>query len=486
MEIIVKKGYTFDDVLLIPQYSRILPTEVNVSTRVTRNIRINAPVVSAAMDTVTESRLAIALAQEGGVGVIHKNMTIEQQAAEVETVKRSESGVITDPVTLPPSETVGTAQSVMNSHKISGIPVIDENGKLAGIITRRDLRFQKAPKKKIQEVMTKSQLITAPENTSLDEAKDILHQQKVEKLLLVDQSGALKGMITIKDINLLETHPNACKDPRGRLRVGAAVSPGEYDRMEALMMQDVDFLVVDTAHGHSKNVIETVKEAKNRYSVEIIAGNIATAEAAKALLDAGADGIKVGIGPGSICTTRIIAGVGVPQITAVNDVCRVIKEADVPLIADGGIRHSGDITKAIAAGADCVMLGSLLAGLNESPGEVITYKGRRFKTYRGMGSTGAMVKGAKSRYGQDDIVEDTKLVPEGVEGRVPLKGPLNEFVYQLVGGLRAGMGYLGAKTIPDLQQKAKFLQITNAGLTESHPHGIQITKEASNYKLEID
>jgi IMP dehydrogenase len=486
MKKIIKSGITFDDVLLIPQKSDILPADVNVRTRVTRNIEVNIPLLSAAMDTVTESRLAIALAQEGGVGVIHKNMPIKQQAAEVETVKRSESGVIVDPVTLPPEETVGTAQNVMNEHKVSGIPIVDKNGHLAGIITRRDLQFQPSPEKKIAEVMTKTSLVTASENTSLDEAKGILHKKKVEKLLLVDDKGSLKGLITIKDIHLLETHPNACKDSRGRLCVGAAVSAREFDRMEALLAVDVDFLVVDTAHGHSKNVIETVKEAKKRFNAEIIAGNIATTEAAKALLDAGADGLKVGIGPGSICTTRIIAGVGVPQITAVYDVAQAVAGSGVPIIADGGIRHSGDITKAIAAGADCVMLGSLFAGLNESPGEVITYRGRRFKTYRGMGSHGAMMKGSKARYGQELIEEAEKLVPEGVEGRVPLKGPLHEFVYQLVGGLRAGMGYIGARDISQLQKRGRFMQISNAGLTESHPHGIQITKEASNYKLEID
>jgi IMP dehydrogenase len=476
---IAYQGITFDDVLLEPAYSDVLPRDVDVRTQLTRHIRLNIPVVSSPMDTVTESELAIALAQEGGLGVIHKNMSITRQTTEVDKVKRSENGIITDPITLPPDETVATAKRIMEQHNISGVPVTS-NGHLRGILTRRDLRFLTDSHQRIAEVMTKDNLVTAPENTTLEAAGRILTENKVEKLLLVDDNFKLKGLITIKDIDKLANFPSACKDSRGRLRVGAAVSVHDYERAESLIKAGVDVLVVDSAHGHTGNVLETVRELKKRHGIEVIAGNIATREGARALVEAGADGIKTGIGPGSICTTRVISGVGVPQITAVWQAAQGVTGSGVPIIADGGIRFSGDITKALAAGAHSVMLGGLLAGLEESPGHTIIYKGRSFKTYRGMGSLGAMGAGARERYRQDGN-SSGKLVPEGVEGRVPYKGPLAPFVYQLIGGLRAGMGYCGTRTIEELRTRARFILVSSASVQESHPHDIAITQEAPNY-----
>ncbi|MER3415578.1 MAG: IMP dehydrogenase [Gemmataceae bacterium] len=483
-ERIAYQGITFDDVLLEPGYSEVLPRDVEVRTWLTRNIRINIPIVSSPMDTVTESELAIALAQEGGMGIIHKNMSVEEQTREVDKVKRSENGIITDPITLPPHETVGTARRVMEQYNISGVP-ITVNGYLRGIITRRDLRFLTDNSKRLEEVMTRDNLVTAPEHTTLQEAERILTENKVEKLLLVDEEYRLKGLITIKDIDKMLNYPNACKDARGRLRVGAAVGVKEFERAESLIRAGVDVLVVDSAHGHSANVIETVRELKRCYDIDVVAGNVATAEGALALARAGADAVKVGIGPGSICTTRVISGVGVPQITAIYHAVKGLEGIGVPVIADGGIRYSGDITKAIAAGAHAVMIGGLFAGVAESPGEIIIYKGRTFKAYRGMGSLGAMVSGSSDRYSQDrrDGDKDTrgKLVPEGVEGRVPYRGPLAPFVYQLVGGLRAGMGYCGARTIEELRTRTRFILVTAAAVQESHPHDIFITQEAPNY-----
>ncbi|HEY7116035.1 MAG TPA: IMP dehydrogenase, partial [Tepidisphaeraceae bacterium] len=455
-------------------------------------------------DTVTEAALAIALAQEGGIGIIHKNMSLEAQAREVEKVKRSENGVIVDPITLPPSATIGTARKVMREYNVSGIPIVDgdpaadganlrgggnRNGsgktpRLLGIMTRRDLKFQEDDNRRVGDVMTRENLVTAPESTSLEEAERILFKSKVEKLLLVDKQGGLAGLITMRDIDKLHQYPHACKDRRGRLRVGAATGVKDFERVEALIKADVDVVVVDTAHGHSKNVVDTVREIKRQWDIQVIAGNIATAQGARDLIDAGVDGVKVGIGPGSICTTRIISGVGVPQMTAIFEACSVAAPAGVPVIADGGIRQSGDITKAVAAGAHCVMMGSLFAGLDESPGELVIYQGRRYKTYRGMGSMGAMIQGSKDRYGQGGVKESSKLVPEGVEGRVPYRGPLGDFVYQMVGGLRAGMGYCGAKSIEELRSKARFCRVTGASMAESHPHDIHITKEAPNYSVE--
>jgi IMP dehydrogenase len=480
---IVGEGITFDDVLILPGYSEIIPSQVNTRTRISRNIETNIPIVSAAMDTVTESRLDIALAQEGGIGIIHKNLPIDGQALEVGKVKRSESGVIHDPKTLPPDESIATARDIMREHNISGIPIVDGDT-LAGILTIRDLRFQGDDSRKISEVMTRDHLVTAPMGTTLDEAKDILHKNKVEKLLLTDGSGQLAGLITIKDINKHLKYPNASKDDRGRLRCGAAVGVHDLERVEALVDAGVDLIVVDTAHGHSKNVVETVKAVKKKFDIETIAGNVATKEGAKMLVDAGVDGVKVGIGPGSICTTRIIAGIGVPQLSAIGWAYEVCKDAGVPVIGDGGIRTSGDITKAIAFGASIVMIGSLFAGTEESPGETILFKGRTYKAYRGMGSLGAMVTGSKDRYGQADLEDNNKLVPEGVEGRVPFKGPVGKFIYQLIGGLRAGMGYTGSATIEELREKAQMIRISGASLRESHPHDIDITKEAPNYWLD--
>ena len=480
---IIGDGITFDDVLLIPAYSDVVPREVDTSTRLTRDIRINIPIVSAAMDTVTESALAIALAQEGGIGIIHKNLSIADQCREVEKVKRSANGVIPDPVTLGPKERVATAQRVMDEQNISGIPIIARH-RLVGILTRRDMKFLEGQDVAIADVMTRENLITAKPSTTLEEAEKILLRNKVEKLPLVDDAGALVGLITIKDIEKLHQFPNACRDARGRLRVGAAVGVHDYERAERLIEKDVDLLVVDTAHGHSANVVETVKKLKAAHAIQVVAGNVATAEAVADLVKAGVDGVKVGIGPGSICTTRVISGVGVPQISAVAACAKEGDAQGVPVISDGGIRHSGDITKALAAGASSVMLGSLLAGLDEAPGEVIIYKGRTFKVYRGMGSLGAMVKGSADRYAQDaERRRGEKLVPEGVEGRVPHRGPLADFVYQLVGGVRAGMGYCGCPTIDDLRRQPRFMRISPAGVVEGHPHDIVITQEAPNYSL---
>jgi IMP dehydrogenase len=432
------------------------------------------------MDTVTEAALAIALAQEGGIGIIHKNLSVEAQKREVAKVKRSEHGVIIDPVTLSPNEPVRRAQELMNEQNVSGIPIVDGK-KLVGILTLRDLKFLKDYNVKISTVMTKTNLVTGPANTKLEDAKEILQKHKVEKLLLVNGNNELAGLITMRDIDRVQQYPKAARDQRGRLRVGAAVGVHDYERIQALIDADLDLIVVDTAHGHSQNVIETVKRIKAEHTIDVIAGNIATAEATQDLIHAGADGVKVGIGPGAICTTRVVSGVGVPQITAIMECARIASKHDIPVISDGGIRHSGDITKAIAAGASCVMLGSLLAGLKESPGQLVIYKGRQFKEYRGMGSLGAMVKGSADRYGQSSASQASKLVPEGVEGRVPYRGHLSDFVYQLVGGLRAGMGYCGARHIEDLKKKARFVRITSASVHESHPHDIQIIREAPNY-----
>jgi IMP dehydrogenase len=475
---IAYQGITFDDVLLEPGYSDVVPRDVDIRTQLTRNIRLNLPILSSPMDTVTESDLAIALAQEGGIGIIHKNLSIADQTREVDKVKRSENGIITDPVTLPPDETVGVARRIMEQNKISGVP-ITVNGYLKGILTRRDLRFLTDNNQRIAEVMTRDNLVTGAENTTLEAAERILTENKVEKLLLVDDTYKLRGLITIKDIDKLTNFPNACKDQRGRLRVGAAIGVQDYERAESLVRAGVDVLVVDSAHGHSANVLDTVSDIKRRFSIDVIAGNIATAEGARALLEAGADAVKAGIGPGAICTTRVISGVGVPQITAVSQAAKGVGGA-IPIIADGGIRYSGDISKALAAGAHSVMLGSLLAGLAESPGQTIIYKGRSFKTYRGMGSLGAMVAGSKDRYRQAEGGRD-KLVPEGVEGRVPYKGPLAPFIYQLVGGLRAGMGYCGTRNIEELRTRSRFIMVSAASVQESHPHDIAITQEAPNY-----
>jgi len=476
---IAYQGITFDDVLLEPGYSDALPSDVDVRTQLSRNIRINIPILSSPMDTVTESELAIALAQEGGLGVIHKNMSIALQTREVDKVKRSANGIIPDPVTLPPDETVGNARRIMEQQNISGVP-ITVNGFLRGIMTRRDLRFLADNNQRISEVMTKDGLVTAPEDTTLVEAERILTENKVEKLLLVDENYKLKGLITIKDIDKLMNFPNACKDQRGRLRVGGALGVHDYERAESLIRAGVDVLVVDSAHGHSGNVIETVRQIKRRFGIEVIAGNVATAEGAKALVEAGADAVKVGIGPGSICTTRVISGVGVPQVTAIYQAAQGIAGQGVPVLADGGIRYSGDIVKALAAGGHAVMIGGLFAGLAESPGQTILYKGRTFKTYRGMGSLGAMGAGSGDRYRQEGM-HAGKLVPEGVEGRVPYKGQLAPFVYQLVGGLRAGMGYCGTRNIEELRTRTRFILVSPASVQESHPHDIAITQEAPNY-----
>ncbi len=477
---IVSEGITFDDVLLIPARSDFVPNEANTATHLTRNIDINIPIISAAMDTVTESALAIALAQEGGIGIIHKNLSVESQTREVTKVKRSENGVILDPVTLSPEMSVTFARELMQEQNVSGIPIIDGN-KLVGILTRRDLKFLTDDSVQIQDVMTRENLVTGPAGTTLEQAKEILKKHKVEKLLLVKDSGSLAGLITMRDIDRVQQFPVAVRDDRGRLRVGAAVGVKDKDRVQALIDAEVDVIVVDTAHGHSKNVIEMVKWIKSNYSIDVIAGNIATAEAAKDLIKAGVDAMKVGIGPGAICTTRVISGVGVPQVTAIVNAVSVAENAGVPVIADGGIRHSGDITKAIAAGASSVMLGSLFAGLAESPGQLVIYKGRQFKEYRGMGSIGAMVQGSADRYGQDKSTHQDKLVPEGVEGRVPYRGTLSNYVYQLVGGIRAGMGYCGTMTINELRKNAKFVRTSAATVNESHPHDILITKESPNY-----
>jgi IMP dehydrogenase len=478
---IVGYAVTFDDVLLLPAYSDLVPKEADLATQLTRSLRINIPIVSAAMDTVTESALAIALAQEGGIGIIHKNLSIEQQCREVRKVKRSANGIIPDPITLQPNETVATARESMETHNISGIPIV-EGRRLVGILTRRDLKFVASDMMPIRDVMTKENLVTAPGGTTLEAAERMLIKHRVEKLPLVDKDYNLVGLITMRDADKLSQFPRACRDSRGRLLAGAAVGVHEYERVDALIREDVDVIVVDTAHGHSKNVIETVKKIKSKHSIELIAGNVATGEAVRDLVKAGADAVKVGIGPGSICTTRVISGVGVPQIHAVFSCAAEADKAGIPIIGDGGIRHSGDITKALAAGASSVMLGSLLAGLAESPGEQIIYHGRTFKTYRGMGSLGAMVKGSADRYGQKGTSAE-KLVPEGVEGRVPYRGTLADFVYQLNGGVRAGMGYCGAHDIEELRTKTRFIQVSAASVTESHPHDIAITQESPNYYL---
>ena len=478
------EGLTFDDVLLEPRYSEVVPAEVDVSTRLTKKIRLNVPLLSSPMDTVTEADMAIALAQEGGVGVIHKNLSIERQAEEVEKVKRTANGIIFNPETLPPDALVGRAREIMNRHNVSGVPVTGPDGCLKGIITRRDLRFLETWDLPISEVMTKENLVTVTGTVTLEEAEKILMAKKVEKLLLVDECFRLTGLITIKDIDMMRRFPQACKDGQGRLRVGAAVGVHDYERIEALLKKGVDLLVVDSAHGHSSNVIETVKKIKQQWEIEVVAGNVATAEGCKDLIAAGADAVKVGIGPGSICTTRVISGVGVPQISAIHEAARVAEASGTPIIADGGIRYSGDITKAIAAGAQAVMIGGLFAGLQESPGAQILFQGRTFKVYRGMGSLGAMVQGSGERYRQGSVRGPDKLVPEGVEGRVPFKGQLGAFVYQLVGGLRAGMGYCGTRTIEELRKDARFIQVSAASVRESHPHDITITQEAPNYSAE--
>ncbi len=501
---ILYDAITFDDVLLIPARSDFIPSDADTRSRLTRGIEINIPLISAPMDTVTESALAIGLAQEGGIGVIHKNLSVENQAREVEKVKRSENGVIVDPITLPPTATIATARRIMREYNVSGIPIVDggdpepqnatgvrvrgkagtKTMRLLGIMTRRDLKFQEDDNRSVGEVMTQENLITAPETTTLDEAERILYRAKVEKLLLVDKERRLAGLITMRDLDKLHQFPHACKDSRGRLRVGGATGVRDMARVEALINADVDLVIVDTAHGHSANVIETVKEIKKRWDIQVIAGNIATAQGAQDLIDAGVDAVKVGIGPGAICTTRIVSGVGVPQVSAIMAAVGVAEPLGVPVIADGGIRHSGDITKAIAAGASCVMMGSLFAGLNESPGELVIHQGRRYKTYRGMGSMGAMIQGSKDRYGQAGVRESSKLVPEGVEGRVPYRGPLSDYVYQLVGGLRAGMGYCGTRDIAALRRDARFCRISAASMAESHPHDITITREAPNYSVD--
>ncbi len=480
---IISEGLTFDDVLLVPAYSEVIPRNVELRTQFSRNIFLNTPIVSAAMDTVTEAKLAIAIAREGGIGVIHKNMPVEEQARQVKQVKRAENGMIYDPITIKKEQTVSDALSIMKEYKIGGIPVIDQQNKLIGIVTNRDLRFELDMDKQISKIMTSENIITCEPATNLEKAAAILQQYKIEKLPVIDKDNTLVGLITYKDITKAKDRPYACKDPKGQLRVAAAIGTARdtMQRADALVNANVDAIVIDTAHGHSSSVIEVLKEVKSSFpKLEIVVGNIATAESAKALLDAGADGIKVGVGPGSICTTRIIAGVGVPQLSAIFDVANSVKNMNVPVIADGGLRYSGDIVKALAAGANAVMAGSLFAGVEESPGETIIYNGRKYKSYRGMGSVEAMQKGSGDRYFQDPDAEVKKLVPEGITARVPYKGTLKEMMYQLLGGLRAGMGYCGAKNIEQLHQ-AKFVRITGSGITESHPHNVDITREAPNY-----
>ncbi|GAB6138942.1 IMP dehydrogenase [Halanaerobaculum tunisiense] len=481
---LVKEGLTFDDVLLLPDHSEVLPKEVDTSTYLTKNIKLNIPVLSAAMDTVTEAEMGIAMARQGGLGIIHKNMTVQEQAAEVDKVKRSESGVIVNPFSLYPEDEVHKAEQLMSKFHISGVPIVAEDNELLGIITNRDLRFEKDYEQPIKNVMTKEDLVTAPVGTDLEGAKEILQEHKIEKLPLVDEDNILKGLITIKDIEKARKYPNAAKDEQGRLLAGAAVGTGDdaRERIAALVEAEVDILIIDTAHGHSQKVIAMVEEITNKYpDLEVIAGNVATAEATKALIEAGANAVKVGVGPGSICTTRVVAGVGVPQVSAVYDCAQAAAEYDTPVIADGGIKYSGDVVKALAAGASTVMLGSLLAGTEEAPGEKVIYNGRSFKVYRGMGSVEAMKEGSKDRYFQE---EKQKLVPEGIEGRVPYKGEVTDSIYQLVGGLRSGMGYCGTATITQLRKEGKFVKITGAGLKESHPHDIKVTKEAPNYSFD--
>jgi len=482
----MREGLTFNDLVLLPGESRVLPKDIDVKTKLSRNISINIPIVSAAMDTVTESETAIALARQGGLGFIHKNMTIEKQALEVEKVKKSESGMIIDPITIDPEQKILEVLNIMEKYKISGVPVV-KKGNLMGIITNRDLRFETNLDKKVKDVMTKDNLATVPVGTTLEESKSMLHERRIEKLLVVDDAGKLKGLITIKDIEKIKKYPHSCKDHIGRLRVGAAVGvgPERDERIDRLINSNVDVIVIDSAHGHSTGVIETVKETKKNFpNLELIAGNVATPEGTRALIDAGVDAVKVGIGPGSICTTRIIAGVGVPQMTAIMECAQEASKKNIPIIADGGMRFSGDITKAIAGGALSVMIGNLFAGTEESPGETVLFQGRTYKVYRGMGSVEAMREGSVDRYFQKITEGETKLVPEGIVGRVPYRGPLADTTYQLIGGLRAGMGYVGACDIKELQAKAKFLKITAAGLKEGHVHDVIITKEASNYQLE--
>ncbi len=477
---------TFDDVLLVPSYSDVLPKDVDISTQLTKEIRLNIPLVSAAMDTVTEARTAIAMAQEGGIGIIHRNLSIADQATEVDKVKKSESGMILHPITMHPDQKIYEALEVMKTYRISGVPITKE-GKLVGILTNRDLRFEKRLDERISTVMTKDNLITAPVGTTLEQAKEILHKNRIEKLLVVDEHNNLKGLITIKDIEKMRKYPNSCKDSHGRLRVGAAIGPGKdrEKRTEALLRAGLDVLVIDTAHGHTKDVLEAIRDTKKNFpNCQLIGGNIATKEAMIDLIKAGVDGVKVGVGPGSICTTRIVAGVGVPQLSAIMDVREVSKKYGVPLIADGGIKFSGDITKALAAGAHSVMIGNLFAGTDESPGEIVLYQGRSYKVYRGMGSLEAMKEGSKDRYMQGDVESEAKLVPEGIEGRVPYRGALSFCIHQLIGGLKAGMGYIGARNIEELQKKGRFIRITSSGLKESHVHDVIITKEAPNYRLE--
>lgn len=482
----IRRGYTFDDMILVPDRSAVLPAEVDTATRLSRNLTLNIPIVSAAMDTVTESATAITIARQGGIGFIHKNMSVEQQAINVEKVKKSESGMIVEPVTIEPDRKIHEVLEIMSKHKISGVPVV-KGGNLVGIITNRDLRFETKLDQEVKEVMTKENLATAKAGITLEESKAILHQRRIEKLLVVDEDGKLVGLITIKDIEKVRKYPDSCKDELGRLRVGAAVGvgPDTKERVERLVGANVDVVVIDTAHGHSEGVAQTVRDVKEKYpDLELIAGNIATAEGTRSLIESGVDGVKIGVGPGSICTTRIVAGVGIPQMTAIMDCAAEARKADIPIIADGGIKYSGDITKAMAGGADSVMIGSLFAGTEESPGETILFQGRTYKVYRGMGSIEAMKEGSKDRYFQEDIDLEKKLVPEGIVGRVPYRGPLTDTIYQLVGGLRAGMGYLGCGTIPELQTKSKFMQISPAGLKESHVHDVIIIKEAPNYRLE--
>jgi len=478
------QGVTFDDVLLEPGFSDVVPGHVDVRTRLTRRIALHIPILSSPMDTVTEHAMAIALAQEGGLGIIHKNMTIERQQEEVRKVKRSANGIIMNPATLPPDASVKQARDLMDHFNVSGVPITDPAGRLEGILTRRDLRFLENHDLSVSEVMTRENLVTATGTVTLEEAEKILMEKKVEKLLLVDEDFRLTGLITIKDIDMMRSFPNACKDRQGRLRVGAAVGVHDYERVENLIREDVDVLVVDSAHGHSANVIQTVRQIKQQWDIDIVAGNVATAEGCKALIDAGADAVKVGIGPGSICTTRVVSGVGVPQVTAIYRAAQTAKDSGTPIVADGGIRYSGDLTKAVAAGAHVVMIGGLFAGLAESPGQQILYQGRTYKVYRGMGSLGAMVHGSSERYRQAGDKRPDKLVPEGVEGRVAFKGSLGPFVYQLVGGLRAGMGYCGTRTIDELRTKARFIQVSAASVRESHPHDITITQEAPNYSVQ--
>ena len=479
---IVKRALTFEDVLLVPQYSEILPKQVDVKTRISKNVTLNIPIVSAAMDTVTEHRTAIMMARLGGIGVIHKNMDVESQAKEVKRVKKSESGVIIDPIFINPEATVAEALSLMSDLHISGVPVIDKDRKLIGILTNRDLRFETNMSTLVKDRMTKAPLITAPKGCTLDDAEKIFSQNRVEKLPIVDKDGRLDGLITIKDLKKRKEYPNANKDSYGRLRVAAAIGVGQIERAKALVDAGVDVIVIDSAHGHSKGIIDTLKEVKANFKVDVVAGNIANPAAVKDLAESGADGIKVGIGPGSICTTRIVAGVGVPQISAIDDCASEAAKYGIPVIADGGLKYSGDVAKALAAGAACVMAGSLLAGCEESPGELITFQGRQYKVYRGMGSIGAMTKGSSDRYFQEGTAQD-KLVPEGIEGRVPFAGSIKDVIHQLIGGLRSAMGYVGAKDIPTLQERAEFVEITSAGLKESHVHDVVITHEAPNYKV---